>query len=108
DGILTALRLVSVMAASGKPLSELARVMTIYPQVLMNVEVDASRPDFMQIKPIADEINRVKEKLDGNGRVLVRYSGTQPLLRVMVEGPSQEKTREYCTGICDKIREFGR
>ncbi|HKK90997.1 MAG TPA: phosphoglucosamine mutase [Desulfobacteraceae bacterium] len=108
DGILTALRLVSVMAASGKPLSELARVMTIYPQVLMNVEVDASRPDFMQIKPIADEINRVKEELDGNGRVLVRYSGTQPLLRVMVEGPSQEKTRAYCMGICDKIRAFGR
>ncbi|MFO7748577.1 MAG: phosphoglucosamine mutase, partial [Desulfobacteraceae bacterium] len=108
DGILTALRLVSVMAASGKPLSELARVMTVYPQVLMNVEVEASRPDFMEIKPIADEINRVSRELDGNGRVLVRYSGTQPLLRVMVEGPSQEKTRAYCMGICDKIRAFGR
>ncbi|MCP4117812.1 MAG: phosphoglucosamine mutase [Desulfobacteraceae bacterium] len=104
DGILSALRLIRVMADTGKALSELASVMTVYPQVLMNVEVDASRPDFMKIKTIADEIESVEQALKDSGRVLVRYSGTQPLLRVMVEGPDPRITEAYCLRICDSIK----
>lgn len=104
DGILSALRLIRVMADTGKPLSDLASIMTVYPQILMNVEVDASRPDFMKIKTIADEIESVEQALKDTGRVLVRYSGTQPLLRVMVEGPDPQITEAYCHRICESIK----
>jgi phosphoglucosamine mutase len=104
DGILSALRLIRVMADTGKSLSELATVMTVYPQILMNVEVDASRPDFMKIKTIAHEIETVEQALKDTGRVLVRYSGTQPLLRVMVEGPDPQITEAHCLRICDAIK----
>ncbi len=104
DGMLTALKLLQVMIATGRPLSELSKIMTVYPQVLMNVKVDASRPDFTKVKLIADTIEEVESLLREEGRVLVRYSGTQPLLRVMVEGPTQDLTRKYCEKICDAIR----
>lgn len=106
DGLLTALRLIEVMLDTGKPLSELASIMKVYPQILMNVEVDASRPDFMAVKSIADEIKAVEAELGADGRVLVRYSGTQPLLRVMVEGPDHDTTKECCERICNRIREY--
>ena len=105
DGLLTALKLIEIAADKKIPLSELAGQMKVYPQILMNVEVDSSRPDFMKIESIADEIRRVEKNLDGNGRVLIRYSGTQPLLRVMVEGPEHETVKNYCERICEKIRE---
>lgn len=104
DGILSALCLIGVMVDTGQTLSKLSLIMNVYPQVLMNVEVDASRPDFMENQTIAQEIKRVEQALNNSGRVLVRYSGTQPLLRVMVEGPDLEKTHEYCQSICDAIR----
>ncbi len=104
DGILSALRLLEVMMVTGQKLSELASIMTVYPQILKNVEVDASRPDFMEIKPIALKIAQIEEKLGTKGRVLIRYSGTQPLLRVMVEGPDQDITEAYCDQICDSIK----
>ncbi|MBF0468251.1 MAG: phosphoglucosamine mutase [Desulfamplus sp.] len=106
DGLVTALRLIEVMADTGKSLSELASIMKVYPQILMNVEMDASRPDFMAIDSIADEIRAVEAELGSEGRVLVRYSGTQPLLRVMVEGPEYDKTKECCSRICNRIREY--
>jgi len=105
DGLLTALKLIEIVAAKEVPFSELADQMKVYPQILMNVEVDSSRPDFMKIDSIADEIRRVEKNLDGGGRVLIRYSGTQPLLRVMVEGPEHEIIKSYCERICEKIRE---
>ncbi len=104
DGILSALCLIRVMVDTNQALSKLGSIMTVYPQVLMNVDVDASRPDFMANQTIAREIKRVEQALNDSGRVLVRYSGTQPLLRVMVEGPDLEKTHEYCQSICDAIR----
>ncbi|MCG8640014.1 MAG: phosphoglucosamine mutase [Desulfobacterales bacterium] len=105
DGILSALRLLEVMVETGEPLSRLASIMTVYPQVLKNVEVDASRPDFMAIPPIAETIDRVEKKLGNKGRVLIRYSGTQPLLRVMVEGPDKDQTMAFCDLICRSIKE---
>ncbi|MCD4721281.1 MAG: phosphoglucosamine mutase [Desulfobacula sp.] len=104
DGMLSALRLLEVMVETGQSLSDLASVMTVYPQVLMNVEVDASRPDFMKIETVADTIKAVERKLADKGRVLIRYSGTQPLLRVMVEGPDQSIVEKYCLDICQSIK----
>lgn len=104
DGILTALRLLTVMAETGKSLSELATVMTVYPQVLKNVTVNPDRPNFMAIPPIARAIDAAKKELAGQGRVLVRYSGTQPLLRVMVEGGEANQIQEICDNICTVIR----
>jgi phosphoglucosamine mutase len=104
DGLLSALRLITVMAETGRPLSDLASVMQVFPQVLKNVEVVASRPDFMQIPGIAEAIEAVSSRLGENGRVLVRYSGTQPLLRVMVEGPDKEVTLAGCDRICQAIQ----
>jgi phosphoglucosamine mutase len=105
DGMLTALKLLEVMVETGKKLSDLAAIMVVYPQVLMNVKVDASRPDFAQIEPIARVIRDVEDQLKGRGRVLIRYSGTQPLLRVMVEGPDEQLTLGFCEKICKAIRE---
>ncbi len=95
DGILTGLRLIQAMQASETPLSRLAGMMKVYPQVLMNVEV-SEKTDIYRIPEIKTVISDVEEQLKGQGRVLVRYSGTQPLCRVMVEGPDPEKTRHYC------------
>ena len=104
DGVLSALKLIEVLQQTGEPLSELAKVMTVYPQVLINVEVDASRPDFMKMPMVADAIEEVESQLGKQGRVLVRYSGTQPLLRVMVEGPEEHLTRQCCEKICQAIK----
>ncbi|NDY73551.1 phosphoglucosamine mutase [Desulfobacter hydrogenophilus] len=104
DGALSALKLIEVMLETQRPLSELAKVMTVYPQVLINVEVDASRPDFMKMPMVADAIKEVESQLGSQGRVLVRYSGTQPLLRVMVEGPEESLTRQCCERICEAIK----
>ncbi len=104
DGILSALKLIEVLLETQRPLSQLARVMTVYPQVLINVEVDASRPDFMKVPMISDAIKAVESQLGSQGRVLVRYSGTQPLVRVMVEGPEQALTRQCCETICQAVR----
>jgi phosphoglucosamine mutase len=105
DGMLSALKLLEVMVETGKRLSDLASILVVYPQVLMNVEVDASRPDFTKIVPIAKIIQEIEEQLVGKGRVLIRYSGTQPLLRVMVEGPDEKQTQGFCEDICKAIRE---
>ena len=105
DGMVTALKLIQVMLETGQKLSELSRIMTVFPQILMNVEVDAGRPDFTKISAIAKEIEAVEAQLGERGRVLVRYSGTQPLLRVMVEGPDAGTTQTCCTRICNAIRQ---
>lgn len=105
DGMLSALKLLEVMMKDNKSLSQLASIITVYPQVLMNVEVDDSRPDFTKIKSIVDTIKVVESKLSSKGRVLVRYSGTQPLLRVMVEGPDQDMVEKHCLDICKSIKE---
>ncbi|SBV96498.1 Phosphoglucosamine mutase [uncultured delta proteobacterium] len=103
DGILTALQLLSAMVRSGKPLSELAAQMDIYPQKLINLDVK-SKPDLDTVPEVAEAIRQVEAALQGDGRVLVRYSGTQNMCRVMVEGPSVELTDKYCAQIADVIK----
>jgi phosphoglucosamine mutase len=103
DGIMAAMQLLAVMIREGKPLSELASLMEIYPQKLINVSVQ-SKPDITSIPSLARIIKKVESELGDRGRVLVRYSGTEDLCRVMVEGPSEDLTDKYCRQIADAIR----
>jgi phosphoglucosamine mutase len=102
DGSLTGLKLIEAMQAENKPLSELSRMMSSYPQVLINVAVH-SKPEIESVPEIVDAIKSVESELGDRGRVLVRYSGTQPICRIMVEGPSEGDTRRYCNQIYDVI-----
>jgi len=103
DGSLTGLKLIEAIQAANKPLSELSRMMSSYPQVLINVEVH-SKPNIESVPAIIDAVKSVESELGDRGRVLVRYSGTQPICRVMVEGPSEGDTQRYCHQISDIIK----
>lgn len=103
DGTLSSLQLVATVLRSGQPLSELAKVMDIFPQKLINVDV-SSKPPVEQIGGLAEAIARVERELEGKGRVLVRYSGTQNMCRVMVEGPTEELTEMYAAQIADVVK----
>jgi phosphoglucosamine mutase len=92
------------MKKAQKPLSELAQVMTVFPQKLINVDVK-TKPELSTIPEISKLIRDVEEQLGNKGRVLVRYSGTQPMCRVMVEGPTHKDTEKYCKQIADVLRE---
>ncbi len=102
DGIITALQVAAAMKKEGKPLSELAKIMKVFPQALINVTVK-SRPEIDTVPAIATVIREVEATLGSQGRVLVRYSGTQNMCRVMVEGPSQEETGRHCRKIADVV-----
>lgn len=95
DGIITALQLISVMLETGEKLSTLARQMDIMPQKLINIDV-ARKPEICDVPEIIAAIKEVETKLADKGRVLIRYSGTQNMCRVMVEGPTRELTDEFC------------
>lgn len=103
DGILAALQLVATMLKSGEPLSALARQMDVYPQRLINVDV-SSKPDVESLPELVEAINRAEAALEGRGRVLVRYSGTQNMCRVMVEGPTPELTARYADEVAAVVR----
>jgi phosphoglucosamine mutase len=103
DGILSALQVLEAMRAASKPLSELAGIMSVFPQVLINVPV-SEKPDIETVSGIRDVVGQVETRLGDEGRVLIRYSGTQPLCRVMVEGPSQKETRTFAEQIAEKVR----
>ncbi len=98
DGILSGLKLLEALVEQGKPLSELKRIMAVFPQELINVAV-RSKPPVESVPEISAVIDAVERQLGDQGRVLVRYSGTQQICRVMVEGPSEEKTRACCRRI---------
>jgi len=103
DGIITAIQLIAAMVRTGKPLSELARMMDVYPQKMINVDVK-SKPDVSTVPEIVKVIQGVEKELGDDGRVLVRYSGTQNMCRVMVEGPSDDVTEKYCNEIADIVK----
>ena len=102
DGSLAGLKLIEAMQTENKPLSELSSMLTLFPQVLVNVEVH-SKPDMESVPEIAAVIKTVESELGDRGRVLVRYSGTQPICRIMVEGSSESDTQRYCQQIFDII-----
>jgi phosphoglucosamine mutase len=103
DGIITALQILTALKKEGTRLSELAKIMTVFPQVLINVDVK-TRPDISGVPEIVKIIKDVESALGPKGRVLVRYSGTQNMCRVMVEGPTQEETERYCQQIAAVVQ----
>ena len=102
DGIVTALQVLATMARSGKSLSELAACMLHYPQILQNVQV-RRKEDLAALPAIQTEIREAEAALAGDGRVLVRYSGTEALARVMIEGPDETRIRVLADRIISAI-----
>nr|WP_316624291.1 phosphoglucosamine mutase [uncultured Ruminococcus sp.] len=106
DGILTSLKMMEVMLAKEKPLSELAAPCVFYPQVLKNVRVK-SKPDAQNDPDVQKAVAEVAEKLGDDGRILVRESGTEPVIRVMVEAGSDEICEQYVDQVIDVIKSKG-
>lgn len=105
DGQLTAIQLTKVMKETDMSLSELAAQVTIYPQKLVNIRVDNSmKHKAMEVPAIAAIIEKMEAEMQGNGRILVRPSGTEPLLRVMAEAPTDEEVDYYVDTIADVVR----
>ena len=105
DGQLTAIQLTKVMQATGRKLSDLAAEVTIYPQKLVNIRVDNKMKDkAMDVPAIAAVIEKMEAEMAGNGRILVRPSGTEPLLRVMAEAPTHEEVGYYVDTIAEVIQ----
>lgn len=103
DGLLTALVVLDTVARSGKPLHELIADLKVFPQVIVNIRVREKRP-LDQIGTVADTIRAAESDLDGNGRVVVRYSGTEALARVMIEAESRELMQHHADRIAGAIR----
>ncbi len=103
DGLITVLSLLAIMVKRQQPLSELKRIMPRYPQHLINVRV-RERCDLARVEPIALIIERVAKALGDSGRLLVRYSGTEPLVRVMVEGTDESRVHGYGEEVADAVR----
>jgi phosphoglucosamine mutase len=104
DGLCTALNVLRTVALTGRPLADLASDLTSYPQVLLNVRV-RERVDLGTIPAVAEAIARIEGRVAGQGRLLVRYSGTEPLLRVMLEGKHQDEIRAWAQEIVDVVKE---
>ena len=104
DGILSALQLLAVLVQTGKPLSELSKVMVTYPQLLKNIPVK-SKPPLEQIPTLHQRINEIELAVQGRGRLLVRYSGTENKLRVMMEGESIELITGHVDELADLVRQ---
>lgn len=102
DGLVTALQLAAACAESGRPLSELTRVMTRYPQVLVNVRV-ADKARLATSAAIAAAVHAAEERLGDSGRVLVRASGTEPLVRVMAEASDQAAADEVVRDLVNVV-----
>jgi phosphoglucosamine mutase len=103
DGLLTALRLMEIMARHGRSLAELAGDMKVFPQTIQNVRVREKVP-FHQVPDVQQAIANAEKELDGNGRVVVRYSGTEALARVMVEAETEERMSALATNIASAIK----
>ena len=104
DGMLTALRLLAVIRQSGKTLDELTAGLTIYPQILVNVRVKERKP-LAELPAVREQIAAAEAAFAGSGRVLVRFSGTEPLARVMIEGADQALVDQWANRIADTIRQ---
>jgi len=104
DGLLTALRVLQVMARTGKPLADLVSDLKVFPQIIKNVRVREKKP-LMEIPAIAAAITAAEKELNGNGRVVVRYSGTEALARVMVEADDEAKMQRLTSAIVTAIQQ---
>jgi phosphoglucosamine mutase len=104
DGIATALQVLRLMADTGRELGDLASQLATYPQVLVNVRV-REKKDLKTVPAVAAAMRGVETRLGGEGRLLVRYSGTEPLLRVMIEGRDQQAIQQWASEIAATVRE---
>jgi phosphoglucosamine mutase len=104
DGLVSALQVLAIMKQTGKPLSELAACMKTFPQTLVNVKVKERR-DLMSIPEIAQRMAEVEKKLGGSGRLLVRYSGTESKVRVMIEGEDERGIKTLAEDLAGIIKE---
>jgi phosphoglucosamine mutase len=103
DGLLTALVVLDLIARTGKSIDELTADLKVFPQVIVNVKVRAKKP-LAAIPAVAAAIQAAEEELQDSGRVVIRYSGTEPLARVMIEAESEEAMRRHANAIADAIR----
>ena len=103
DGILSALMLLSVVRESGEPLASLASCMRKFPQILVNVPVK-SKPPIDTVAGVRERVTAFEREMNGGGRVLIRYSGTEPLARVMIEGADGERIRVMADELAGMIR----
>jgi phosphoglucosamine mutase len=104
DGIVSALQLLGIMHETGRSLSSLSEIMTVFPQVLINVDV-SEKPPLSEVEKLQSAIADAEAELADKGRVLVRYSGTQPMCRVMVEGPTEALTKEIAERLAGIVTE---
>ena len=103
DGILTALQILTIMQRKGQSLDELAKVMEPLPQVLYNIEVKEKK-DLSEIPEVERRVKKIKKTLGSSGRLLIRYSGTEPLLRIMVEGEDEAKLHQFAQDLVELTR----
>ena len=104
DGLATSLNVLRTMGATGRTLSDLASELTTYPQVLVNVRVE-KKVDLKTVPGVAAVMSAVESRLAGNGRLLIRYSGTEPLLRIMIEGRDQQEIAHWAQEIADAVKQ---
>jgi phosphoglucosamine mutase len=105
DGLITAMQILAAIKKEGRPLSELARIMSVFPQMLINIDVKR-KPEIETVPEIMTAIKKAEKALGDKGRVLVRYSGTQNMCRVMVEGPTKKETETHCRQIADVVEKI--
>jgi phosphoglucosamine mutase len=103
DGVLTALQLLAIMKRKERPLDELAKVMEPLPQVLYNIEVKEKK-DLSEIPEVEKRIRKIEKTLGHSGRILIRYSGTEPLLRIMVEGEDETKLHQFAQDLVELVK----
>lgn len=104
DGTVTALQVLAAMARTGRPLSELCQGMAKYPQVLINIPVKGVAAPVLQAPPVQAAVQAAEQRLGARGRILLRASGTEPLIRVMVEGEQAQETQREAEGIAAAVR----
>ena len=105
DGLITGLQLLGMMKQAGKPISELSRVIAVFPKILINVKV-REKKDLERIPPINNQIRKIEEHLHGRGRLLVRYSGTEPVVRILVEGEREEEIHRLASELSRIIEQI--
>lgn len=103
DGVITALQLLKIMVEEGKPLSELAKVMRTYPQILLNVRVKEKK-DLASLPTVQAALKAVEEKLKNRGRAFIRYSGTEPLARITIEGENEQEITLMANGLAEVLK----
>jgi phosphoglucosamine mutase len=102
DGLISALQIIAVILQTGKPLSELRRILNRYPQLLRNVAVREKRP-FGEIGPVLERLREAELLLNGRGRVMLRYSGTEPKARLLLEGPDADELKKLADAIVEEL-----